>query len=498
MSTDAATSYDLIPYPSYTFPETHPDRMAVLATLLGLPAAPVARCRVLEIGCAAGANLIPMAEDLPGSTFVGIDLSRRQIDQGRQAVADLGLGNIELRHQGILEFEPGAETFDYILCHGVYSWVAPEVQERILAICRHSLHPDGVVYISYNTLPGWHMRGMIRDMMLYHGRRFSDPRQQVAEARGLLDFLVSSVSMEQNPYGQFLRSELEQLRRADDAYLFHDHLEEHNSPVYFHQFVERAAGHGLRYLADVDLCTMEFRNLPPQVGQVLGRVSGDLIQLEQYMDFLRNRTFRRSTLCRAHHTPRYRLEPAALVPLFIGSALQPSSPRPDLGPSVREDFRGPTGSSAFSIHPVVKAALLVLGEAWPQVLSFAELCARARARLGGEAATVEDAQQVGQALLTFYTIAADLVEFRPRPLRVAARPGPRPLARPLARWQAGTGRSVINLRHEFVAVDDFGRQVLRRLDGQHTRQAVAQELAAPEQGLDQQIEQFARRSLLVG
>jgi methyltransferase-like protein/predicted O-methyltransferase YrrM len=526
MSATALTSYDLIPYPNYSFPQTHPDRLAVVAKLLGLGPQPVENCRVLELGCAGGGNLIPMAEELPHSTFVGIDLARTQIDEGRKLIAELGLTNIELRHQSIRDFEPGSETFDYILCHGVYSWVPPDIQERILAISRHCLRPNGVAYVSYNTLPGWHMRGMIRDMVLYHGRRFADPRQQIAQARGLLDFLASSVSTEQNPYGQFLHSELEKFRRAPDAYLFHEHLEEHNSPLYFHQFIERAAAHELRYLADADLYTMEFRNFPQQVGQVLQRVCNDLLQLEQYMDFLRNRTFRQTLLCPAQHTPNYRLEPSVLVPFFIGSSLRPASPRPDLHSSAREDFQGPSGSSAFSIHPIVKAALLALGEAWPRFLPFRELCSQARAKLHGDtipdAATIrEDEQQVGQALIQFYTIAGDLVEFRSRPLRVTTQPGPQPLARPLARWQARSGRSATNLRHEFVNLDEFGRQVLQRLDGQHTRPAAVRELVGLVEGgqlsvqengekvteprrveqavaqfLNQQIGQFARQALL--
>lgn len=79
MSQPQPTSYDEVPYESYPFAQTHPDRLATVATLLGLRPAPVEQCRVLELGCAGGGNLIPMALTLPESTFVGIDLSARQI-----------------------------------------------------------------------------------------------------------------------------------------------------------------------------------------------------------------------------------------------------------------------------------------------------------------------------------------------------------------------------------------------------------------------------------
>src|SRR5262249_21483653 len=227
------------------------------------------------------------------------------------------------------------------------------------------------------------------------------------------------------------RSELEMLRQMPDAYLFHDHLEEHNSAIYFHQFIERAAAHQLLYLADADLYTMVRENLPGQVGPVLQRVCNDLIQLEQYMDFLRNRMFRQTLLCHAHHTPNYRLEPGILAPFFFGSSLRPVSSRPDLHSSIREEFRSPSGASAFSIYPIVKAALVALGEAWPRFLSLEELCSQARAKLDGaaipNAATrAADKQQVEEALLKFYTGAGDLVDFRLRPLRVTKHPGPKP------------------------------------------------------------------------
>ncbi|HKD36864.1 MAG TPA: class I SAM-dependent methyltransferase, partial [Pirellulales bacterium] len=79
-----SSSYDRIPYPRHSYAFTHPDRMATLATLHGMSPPPVARCRVLELGCASGSNLIPMAYALPHSEFVGIDSSHRQMDDARK------------------------------------------------------------------------------------------------------------------------------------------------------------------------------------------------------------------------------------------------------------------------------------------------------------------------------------------------------------------------------------------------------------------------------
>ena len=169
MSDALRRSYDAVPYPDKPRPATHPDHLAALARLAGLNPAPARRCRVLELGCAAGANLWPMAQYLPESEFVGVDFSPVQVESGRRFVADLGLQNLTLTAASILDVDQSWGTFDYVLCHGVFSWVPREVQEAILTICTRQLAPQGIAYVSYNTFPGWHVRLMLREMVAYHG-----------------------------------------------------------------------------------------------------------------------------------------------------------------------------------------------------------------------------------------------------------------------------------------------------------------------------------------
>src|SRR5438094_55973 len=137
-------SYDQVPYPSFAFPFTHPSRLAALARLAGLDAPPLEQCRVLELGCARGGNVIPMAAQLPHARFLGIDLSPVQIDAANQTIRALGLANIELRRMDILDVTATTGEFDYIIAHGVWSWVPPVVREKILAILAQNLAPDGI------------------------------------------------------------------------------------------------------------------------------------------------------------------------------------------------------------------------------------------------------------------------------------------------------------------------------------------------------------------
>ena len=150
-----------------------------MARIFGVSTPDIAACRVLELGCASGGNLIPMAFNLPRSEFVGVDLSRHQVDDGRSVIRDLGLSNIRIEHASILDIGPDFGTFDYIICHGVFSWVDEPVQEKILQVASDNLSASGVAYISYNTYPGWHMREGVRRMMRYHTRQFDEPQEQI-------------------------------------------------------------------------------------------------------------------------------------------------------------------------------------------------------------------------------------------------------------------------------------------------------------------------------
>ena len=112
-----------------------------------------------------------MAAQLPGASFLGIDLSARQIGDGKAVIDQLGLTNIELRHLNILDVDAAFGQFDYIIAHGVYSWVPAERAGQAPQRLGKTSRRKHSFYVSYNTYPGWHMRGMIRDMMLYHSNR---------------------------------------------------------------------------------------------------------------------------------------------------------------------------------------------------------------------------------------------------------------------------------------------------------------------------------------
>jgi SAM-dependent methyltransferase len=186
VSDQSLTAYDQVPYPSLAHVQTHPDRLATIAALFGLQTAPVERCRVLELGCGDGMNLISMAHGLPQSEFFGIDSAGRAIAEGNQTIDDLSLDNVRLQQLDLMKFAANDVAFDYIIAHGLYSWVPDPVRDRILAICSECLSQNGIAYVSYNTYPGGHIRDMVREMMLFHVRGASDVGQKIAQGRALL------------------------------------------------------------------------------------------------------------------------------------------------------------------------------------------------------------------------------------------------------------------------------------------------------------------------
>jgi methyltransferase-like protein len=487
--TPAQNSYDEVPYPATAQTESHPNRLATLAALHGLTPPPVDHCRVLELGCSDGGNLISIAYGLPGSEFIGVDFSAREVATGQEKIARLGLKNIALQHLDILQVGQELGQFDYILACGIYSWVPAPVQERLLEICRQLLTSNGVAYINYNTYPGWYMRGMVRRMLLYHTRRLTDLEQRAGEARAILGFVAdaaqavrskyASQDTDRSAYASILRQELSIVNDHPDTYLCHEHLEEHNEPLYFHEFMGRAARHGLQYLTEAEFANSQLDNLPPEVAKTVRALSDDLIEQEQYLDFVNNRTFRQTLLCHQNVELRRTFTADQLSDFWVASPVMPESEKPDLHSTAVEKFRSPRGIKLTASNPVAKAALLHLSEIWPQAIPFDQLLAVARARLASAGTPpiysaerlAHDARGVGEMLLRSF--CADLVELHLCPPHFETHVSERPAASLIARFQVYAGRNVINLRHEPITVDDeLTYRLLPLLDGQHDQAAL--------------------------
>lgn len=456
--------YDEVPYPGLPLPQTHPSQLATLGFLHGLNPAQVERCRVLELGCANGGNLIPMALDLPESEFVGIDLSEQAIATGQQVIDSLSLKRIQLRQLDLMNLGADFGEFDYVIAHGLYSWVPAEVRDRILDICREHLSANGIAYISYNTYPGFHRRQMFREMMLYHTRNVEEPLERVRQGVELVECIAEARSKDEVPRA-LLEEELQHFADSAPWYLYHDDLAATNAAFYFFDFIGKARERRLQYLSEADFYEMQDHLYPENVVERLRRFAGDdVILREQYLDFIKGRTFRQTLLCREEARVDRTIGPRQARRLYFASLARPVSGQPDLTSDKLEEFRGSRGAALKTDYPPAKAALFRLGTVWPQSVPFNGLAS------GSADETL--AEMLWQAF------AAGLVEANIRPWKFVSKPGERPAASALARLEAQSASLVTNQRHTAVELeDDTDRFLVMHLDGTRDRSALLASLA---------------------
>ncbi|MGN6369480.1 MAG: methyltransferase regulatory domain-containing protein [Phycisphaerae bacterium] len=487
-SASLESSYNTTPYSINAFPQTTPNRLAVIAALFGLASPKPEKCRVLELGCAAGGNLIPMALIHPQSAFTGIDLSERQIADGRKVIQQLQLPNLHLHHKSILDITPEFGQFDYILAHGVYSWVPPEVQSKIVDICKRNLSPSGVAYVSYNTYPGWHARAAIREMLWYHTEHLESPDARIAAARQLLAFLTQSIPATETAYSILLRQELALLQRTPDTYLLHEHLEQFNEPLYFHQFIARAAERNLQYLGEANLGAMIPANFGAEAESTLRALSPDLLHMEQYMDFLRNRMFRQTLLCHDNLSLDHSLRPELLRQFHIASPAKPDGSSLSLHDETAQTFcmAGGGGHPKLTTRdPLMKAALFHLSQIYPASMPYKKLVIEAQSilekqtesgaaaggRNSGSGHMETSLKELPTRLLNAHL--SNLVELTLTPPAFTVTLSSHPIASPYARLRAAANEKITNLRLETVQLTEPSRLLLTHLDGLHDRAALA-------------------------
>jgi len=483
-------SYDEFPYYSRAFTETHPAHLAAIAQLFGMSPPTVSKCRVLELGCASGGNLIPMALALPHSQFLGIDISAQQIEQGKAQIQSLKLTNIELVADDVSMIDQSWGEFDYIIAHGVYSWVPETIREQILTLCRNHLTAHGIAYISYNTYPGWHLRGMVRALLGYATVNEVDPQQRVDTAKTIASQFASICDSSQT-YQSLLQQELNRLERQPDSHLFHEYLEAVNSPFYFHEFVNQAQQHHLQYLADALFSRMFEHDLSPQAQAVLQQLAPDLITAEQYRDFLRNQKFRQTLLCHEEVNLERYLKADVVEPMIIGSSAQPSRDMVNFYDATEVEFQTRKGAVLRSSNPVTKLALSYLGHCYPEMMSFDQLWHQVQQDLG----ITEGRKQLATDLLRAWSV--DLVTLSCQKADCQKQVSDYPVGWSIARQQAQFQSEVVNTHHQMVSVTELAAQLLPYLNGTRDRATLAQQFHLSLTTVEQTLAELAQLGVLV-
>jgi SAM-dependent methyltransferase len=467
--------YDDLPYSSYAYPYSAPEQLAAVAALFGMPAPALATARILELGGASGGNLIPFALRHPQASAVGVDISGVQVEEGRKYLARLGAGNVSLIEADFLELDPASlGKFDYIIAHGVYSWVSPEAQEAVLRIIGECLLPDGIAFVSYNTYPGWKAKEILRDAMLMHGGTQRSAQEQVAYGRAMVGFL-QKVSLKGGLTATALNENSRQILESPVSYVAHDYLEPYNLPCYFHEFVERTGRHGLAYLAEAQPSMMMPSNYGPELAQQLyGALGEDQVRVEQYLDFAISRSFRQTLLLHAERAASLggRLDKAALAAMHFAARLSCVD-----GPMVfdgrPQDFVEPTGARRISASlSAIKRAIEFMADRWPGTATRGELIEYAGMDRGEKDAVPPEV--LGNAIDELLEILVIRGMARMRLEAVEVGNGKRGLAvdplvlRQLAALAHGQNH-VTNAWHDTVDIGEVERLLFPAMDGSRGR-----------------------------
>ena len=302
-------SYDNFLYVSKAFPNTNINSLLAKGKIYGLNPAPLKGARVLELGSSCGGNIIPQALYYPEATFTGIDLSPVQVQHGNELIQSMGLTNVTLLEKNIMDIDDDFGTFDYILVHGIWSWVPDVVKDKILSICNRNLSSRGIAYISYNTYPGWKRLEQLRDIMLYSEKHAPNNslKDRTVYTKNVLKLIAETMKMDERSRVQsdYKINNINRVIESNDYYVGHEYLETFNDPVYVSQFVERAEHLGCTYVGDESLQRSFITWLDDAVVENIKALSqGNHVDKEQYYDYVYDTQFRMALLTKPRNADR--------------------------------------------------------------------------------------------------------------------------------------------------------------------------------------------------
>lgn len=433
-------------YPALSHPVTDPARLAVSARLAGLQrlAMPEA-CRVIELGCASGHNLLPLAARYPKSDFLGLDYSDTAIRNARRASYESGLHNVLFETADLEHWRP-SHPCDYLIVHGVFSWVPDAVKTRVLDLCGQVLSGSGIACISYNTLPGWSLK---RDVAPLVKALAGNP--VAAGLGGSIESVAASLAEmagSSTPHAVNLQAVCrEMVRKGADVLPFDDFAPVCDA-VYFSQFAGWAAQRGLRYLGEADLRDNLPDGIDPAALQRLAPLAADPLLLQQTMDLLSGRTHRVSLFCR-EDAPLEEGTTTAVVLQFAAG---------------RGELELPSVAGEGMLIAIFRQ---VLADAGNSCVPVQELMARTAERLAGGWEPTRHSRELAGWI--FQAARLGGIELRADGVEIPAEVPEFPALSRLNRHFAKNGLPVVDARHASCHFPAGHEQLLAAMDGTRQR-----------------------------
>lgn len=255
-----------------------------------------------EIACGQGFGTTLLAATNPGMRFVGFDFNPSQIVNARRLASEAKIGNVEFFdysfEEAIQRSSDLSPPFDYIVLHGIYSWISPENRRLIVDLASRFLKPGGVLYVSYNCMPGWAaaapLQRLIRERASREAGR-SDHRAQMAiefaeklSAAGAGYFIQNSS----------VKERLNRLTNQNKNYVAHEYLNGHWHPLYSIDVASEFENARLTYVGSATLSeNIDSVSIPSGLQSVI-QAESDVAWRETLKDFARNQVFRRDVFLR--------------------------------------------------------------------------------------------------------------------------------------------------------------------------------------------------------
>ncbi len=253
----------------------------------------------LELGCGYGGTVIANAKAFPHGVFHACDFNPTHVDWAKHQCSDQGVENLTLHE---ISFEELANTdlpmFDFVVLHGVYSWVGEEARTAIRRIIDDRLKPGGFVYLSYNCLPGWSAEVPMRRLIKELADTISgDASQRASQAVETLQQL-NDAKLRYFKFNPVLANAIDAHGKEPPAYLAHEFLNETWETYYSVDIADEMAALDLDFAGSATLTDNHEMLLidNDQAKAIAGLATPRLRQLA--MDFAVNRSFRRDVFSR--------------------------------------------------------------------------------------------------------------------------------------------------------------------------------------------------------
>ncbi|WAJ29952.1 methyltransferase regulatory domain-containing protein [Antarcticirhabdus aurantiaca] len=309
--------------------------------------------RFCELGCGQGVSMNVLAAANPHAEFYATDFNPSQVAGARALAAEAGLTNLSFFDTPFAAFanEPGLPVeFDVIALHGIYSWVGAENRQAIVDFIARKLKVGGLVYVSYNALPGWSGSAPLRQLMYLHGKATGGPtggrlEPALAFAERLIN--ANAAFFRVNPG---LKERFERLKGQPRNYLAHEYFNDAWSLFYHSDVAADLSAAKLTFLGSAALLEgVDGINLTEEQRTILAETQ-DPTQREVLKDYMFNQQFRRDVFVKGPLPVPPRIAREA----WLAQRFALSTPRPDVTLTVRGAL-GDANLQADVYNPIIEA-----------------------------------------------------------------------------------------------------------------------------------------------